>query len=145
MNQQNANARNVFNAAADKVVNFDEVRERQFDLYFKNLSVKDQLFDAFINTPFNMWLFVRRGMREGMDLLLRRPEKDEGTFYYDRLDDRTLYMDRAKFESELFYKTRHGLGKKFQARAAALSLQAFDEARDFSVLVKTGQLKKFEI
>lgn len=135
----------LFNGTAQKVVNFDELRERQFDLYWKNMSVAERLFDAAVNTPWNMWLFVRRGFSEGMDMLRGRPAADDGTFFYDRLDDRNLFLDREKWESEVGYKTRHGLGQQFQQKAAKLSMQAFDDCRDFSMLVRAGQLKKFEI
>jgi len=135
----------AFNAAAQKVVDFDELRERQFDLYWQQMSVKERLFDALVNTPWNMWLFVRRGFSEGIDMMRGRPEPDDGKFFYDRLNDRSLYIDRAKWESEVVYKTRHGLGGAFQQKAAKLSMQAFDDCRDYSMLVKSGQLKKFEI
>ncbi|MDE1152754.1 MAG: hypothetical protein PW788_09480 [Micavibrio sp.] len=131
-----------FNDAANKVVNFDELREKKFDVMWKNFTVKEKLFDAFINTPYNMFLFVRRGMEEAYQTIRGR-EQDRGGVYTDKISG-DLFLDRASVDSDVQYALKHGLGKKFQEKAARLAYQAFDESRDFSVLVKSGQLCRCE-
>jgi len=132
-----------FNDNAAKIVNFDEMREKKFDIMWKNMTVGEKLFDAFINTPYNMFLFVRRGMEEAY-AHIRGREQNTGSYYTDRLSG-DLYLDRAMMEGDVAYAMKHGLNKKFQEKAAKLTHQAFDESRDFSVLVRSGQLKRFEI
>ncbi len=129
----------TFNTAADKVVNFDEYRFKKQDLLWEQSTVAEKLFEAFVNFPHSMMLFVRRGFGEAYDFL-KKGKEPEGTMYTDFLSG-DLYLDRASVKSDIDYGVKHGLGAKFQAKAARVAQQAFDECKDFSVLVKTGQLK----
>ena len=128
-----------FNAAAEKVVNFDEYRFKKQDMLWDQSTLGERLFEAFVNFPHSMMLFVRRGFGEAYDFLKNKKEP-VGTMYTDTLSG-DLYLDRTCVKSDIDYAVKHGLGAKFQAKAARVAQQAFDECRDFSMLVKTGQLK----
>lgn len=127
-------------AADSKIVNFDEYRKRIDDLRWTQMNIGEKLFDAFVNTPYNMFLYVRRGLSESARIIFKGPDAvDNGKAYVDRLGG-GVYLDRAAAESDNRYALCHGLSKKFQEKAVRLARQAFDECTDFSVLKRTGQL-----
>ncbi len=65
------------NSATEKLVNFDEYYNRSRDLRAKELSVGEKLFDAFVNTPYNMMLYVRRGVSEAWQELVKGKTEDK--------------------------------------------------------------------
>ncbi len=140
-NKSNAEAASKSAAeAASKIVNFDEYRKRIDDLRWTQMSFGEKLFDAFVNTPYNMVLFVRRGISEGIQTIFKGNDPAEtGASYVDRLNG-DVYLDRAAAECDNRYALGHGLSKKFQEKAVRIARQAFDDCRDFSVLKRTGQL-----
>jgi hypothetical protein len=136
-----------FNAAAQKIVDWDEYKAKKTAIEMKQFSLGDHLFEAFVDFPSKAFLWMRRGFGEAADQIRGRPAEASG-YYYDTLNQSahsTLYFDRDMLESDLAYFARHGISGKFQAKAAAISRQAFDECRDFSCLVEAGQLQKFSI
>lgn len=126
--------------ATEKLVNFDEHYDRVRDLRAKELSVGEKLFDAFVNTPYNMMLYVRRGVGEAWQEMVKGKTDEKAAAYIDRLNGGT-YMNRAAVDADNRYALDHGLSATFQAKAARIATQAFDQCRDFSVLAKTGQLQ----
>lgn len=135
--------KNAFNSAAQKVVDWDEFRSIKLALENKQLSVREMLFEGFVDAPYRGLLWVRRGFAEAFDAVRRRPAPENtGNYYFDVLSSRETYFDRDKLESDLVYFQKHGLGEKFQEKSAAIARQAFEQCRDFSGLVETGQLQK---
>lgn len=141
---------NEFNDKAQKIVNEDEFRRRRFLLEQEQFTLKEKFFQI-PNDLYNAFLWVRRGVSEAIDQIRGR-EKAEGDYYFDKLShyDKygharfgTTYMDRAVLEGDLAYFEKHGLSKSFQEKSARIARQAFDQSRDFSVLLKIGQLEKF--
>lgn len=128
--------------APQKIVKYDEYFDRMQDLRARSFRFTEGLFDAFVNTPYNMMLYVRRGLADGWRFMTNTQKDDQGTAYIDRLNG-GLFIDRAAMESDNAYALRHGLSKRFQEKAARLSRQAFDECRDFSALRRSGQLEPF--
>lgn len=136
-----------FNAKAEKIVSQDEYTEKKRQLESQKFTWKDQLFDAFVDAPTKFVLMVRSGFGQAADQLRGKP-KPEGNYYYNTLDNDirgNTYFDRATLEGDLSYFKAHGLSAKFQEKSAAIAREAFDQCRDFSALVQTGQFKKFEI
>lgn len=138
--KQSAAQQAAGNSTSEKLVNFDEYYDRARDLRAKELSVGEKLFDAFVNTPYNMMLYVRRGISEAWQEIVTGKRGDDAAVYLDRLNGDT-YMNRAAVEADNAYALDHGLSAKFQAKAARIATKAFDECRDFSVLAKIGQLQ----
>lgn len=128
------------NSATEKLVNFDEYYDRARDLRAQELTIGEKLFDAFVNTPYNMMLYVRRGVSEAWQQIVKGKTDDNAAVYIDRLNGDT-YMNRAAIDADNNYALDHGLSAKFQAKAARIATKAFDECRDFSVLAKIGQLQ----
>lgn len=124
----------------DKIVNFDEYRKRIDDLRWTQMSVGEKIFDAFVNTPYNMALYVRRGLSESWQMMTKGPDPKGGTAYVDSLGG-GIFLDRAAAEADNAYALKHGLSKKFQEKAVRLSREAFDACTDFSVIKKIGQLR----
>lgn len=127
-------------APNDKIVHWEEFRKKADDLRWQQFSVAEKFFDAFINLPVKIGLFVRQAFGEAYEMVVKKIDKRAGHVFQDKLSG-DLYIDRVIAEDEIKYTERHGLGKKFQAKAARLSRQAFDECRDFSVLKRIGQLR----
>ncbi|MBI1214849.1 MAG: hypothetical protein GC185_03405 [Alphaproteobacteria bacterium] len=148
---ETAGVRKDFNESAEKIVNWDEYRRNRDELYWKRMTWKEKLFEAFVDTPYSVYLFIRRGMGEAWEMAReansRResdgpaPEKEPNA-YEDFLSG-DIYVPRHAFESDIAYALEHGLSKKFQQRAAAISREAFDKCRDFKVLKDIGQLRPF--
>lgn len=128
------------NLADDKIVSFDEYRKRVDDLRWTQMSFGEKLFDAFVNTPYNIALYVRRGCAESWQMITKGPDPQNGMAYVDRLGS-GVYLDRAAAEADNAYALKHGLSKKFQEKAVRLSREAFDACADFSVIKKSGQLQ----
>ena len=142
-NNTGAKAPQKNNASApddQKIVNFDEYRKRIDDLRWTQMSVGEKMFDAFVNTPYNVVLYVRRGFAEGWQMMTKGPDPKNGNTYIDSLGG-GVFLDRAAAEADNRYALKHGLSKKFQEKAVRLSREAFDACRDFSVIKKTGQLR----
>lgn len=136
-----------FNAAAQKVVDWDEFRIKKLDIEMKQFSLIDHLFEGFVDFPSKAFLWVRRSFGEAAAQMRGRPI-DAGGLYFDMLNPSTYgatYFDREALESDLAYFGRHGISGKFQEKSAAIARQAFDECRDFSILVQTGQLQKLNV
>ncbi len=133
-----------FNDKAEKIVNTDEYRRIREDLEWKQMNWKEKLFQAFVEQPYRATLWVRRGVSEAIDQIKGKPQV-EGNYYFDKLEANsprgTTYMDRTTFEGDVAYFQQHGLSKSFQEKSARIATEAFDKARDFSVLKKTGQLQ----
>lgn len=138
--KQSAAQKAAENGATEKLVNFDEYYDRARDLRAKEMGIAEKLFDAFVNTPYNMMLYVRRGVSEAWQQVVKGRTDDKTAVFIDRLNGGT-YLNRAAVEADNDYALKHGLSAKFQAKAARLASQAFDECRDFSVLAKIGQLQ----
>jgi hypothetical protein len=126
--------------AEDKIVSFDEYRKRVDDLRWTQMGFGEKLFDAFVNTPYNMALYVRRGFAEGWQMITKGRDPQSGMAYVDRLGG-GVFLDRAAAEADNLYALKHGLSKKFQEKAVRLSREAFDACADFSVIKKIGQLQ----
>jgi hypothetical protein len=125
--------------ADGKIVSFDEYRRRSDDLHWAQMSFGEKLFDAFVNVPYNMILYVRRGFEESWQTIRgRAPES--GTTYVDGIGG-GVFLDRAAAEADHAYALQHGLSKKFQEKSVRLSREAFDACADFSVIKKSGQLQ----
>ncbi|MDP2205793.1 MAG: hypothetical protein Q8K65_05745 [Alphaproteobacteria bacterium] len=137
---QNEKSHAAADSKDDKIVNFDEYRKRIDDLRWTQMTAGERIFDAFVNTPYNMALYVRRGLSEGWQLMTKGPDPKNGTAYVDSLGG-GIFLDRAAAEADNTYALKHGLSKKFQEKAVRLSREAFDACRDFSVIKKTGQLR----
>lgn len=138
--------KNTFNDAAQKVVDWDEFHGKKLTLENKQLTIGEKLFEGFVEAPYRGFLWVRRGLSEAVDVMRRKPEPENiGNYYYDVLSHRETYFDRDKLEDDLKYFQRHGLSTKFQEKSSAIARQAFDECRDFSLLVETGQFQKLKI
>lgn len=146
--QTGAECKAAFNAAADKVVNWDEYQKKKLDLEWEQFTWQEMLFQAFVDAPSRIGLWVGRAFGEAKDQVMRKPrDEDAGHSYYDSLQNDVrgdIYFDRKNLESDLAFFQKHGLGKKFQEKSAAIARQAFDESRDFSTMVKTGQFKRFD-
>ena len=132
-----------FNEASQKVVNWDEYDRNKFDLEWQKYTPLEKAFDGLINTPYKVFLFVRRGISEAIDMFRGKEDQNAGKVYEDKLSRSHYYFDRDNLESDIAYNLKHGLSRKFQEKAAAIAREAFDNSRDFSVLVKTGQLQNF--
>ncbi|TAL34885.1 MAG: hypothetical protein EPN97_07850 [Alphaproteobacteria bacterium] len=136
----------AFNSAAQKVVDWEEFRSKKLALENKQFSVGEMLFEGFVDAPYRGMLWVRRGLSEAFDAVRRRPAPDNaGSYYFNTLSYRETYFDREKLESDLVYFQKHGVGGRFQEKSAALARQAFEQCRDFSGLVETGQLQKLTV
>lgn len=136
-----------FNAKAEKIVNQDEFTEKKRQLESKQFTWKDYLFDAFVDAPTKFVLMVRSGFSQGFDQMRGKP-KPEGDYYFDSLTNDirgSTYFDRATLEGDLAYFKVHGLSAKFQEKSASIAREAFDQCRDFSAMVQTGQFKKYGI
>ncbi len=139
--------KNGFNAAAQKIVDWDEYKAKKTDIEMKQFTLADHLFEAFVDFPSKAFLWMRRGFGEAAAEIRGRPV-EAGGYYFDTLNQSAssaVYFDRDALESDLAYFARHGISGKFQAKAAAISRQAFDACRDFSGLIETGQLQKISI
>lgn len=138
--------KNVFNSVAQKVVDWDEFRSKKLALENKQFTVGEMLFEGFVDAPYRGLLWARRGFAEAFDAVRRRPTPDNtGNYYFNVLSQRDTYFDREKLESDLVYFQRHGLGGRFQEKSAAIARQAFEQCRDFSGLVETGQFQKLTV
>lgn len=136
-----------FNQKAEKIVNTDEFTKIRDELEWKQLNWKEKLFQAFVEQPYRAVLWVRRGFSEAYAQLAHK-EPEPGNYYYDKLEKSSAraatYMDRSMFEGDVAYFLKNGLSRKFQEKSANIAHEAFDKARDFSVLQRTGQLQKLE-
>src|SRR6218665_189557 len=112
-------------SATEKLVNFDEYYDRSRNLRAQELSAAEKLFDAFVNTPYNMMLYVRRGVSEAWQELTKGKTDDKTAVYIDRLNGGT-YLNRAAVDADNGYALAHGLSAKFQAKAARIATRAFD-------------------
>ncbi len=136
-----------FNAKAEKVVNTDEYRRIRQDMEWEQMNWKEKMFQALVSDPYNAWLFVKTGVTGAVDQIMKRGNDEPGHYYADTLDKSmhgTTYMDRTKFEADTAFFRNNGVSKSFQEKSARIATEAFDQARDFSVLVKTGQLKRLD-
>ncbi len=137
-----------FNTKAQKVVDWNEFTSKKIDLENKQFTWKDHLFAAFVDAPSKVYIWARRGFGEAVDQFRGKPA-EKGDYYFDTLGKEQLrgktYFDQDTLEGDLAYFAKHGLGAKFQEKAAAVARQAFEESKDFSVLVKTGQFQKFRV
>lgn len=133
-----------FNDVA-KVVDWDEFRSKKLDLENKQFTMKEIVFEGFVDAPYRALLWVRRGFAEAFDHLRNKPVENKGNYYYDTMSHREVYFDRDTLESDLGYFRKHGISPTFQEKSADIARQAFDECRDFSGLVRTGQLKKLDV
>lgn len=128
-------------AKPEKLVDFDELREREWRLREKTFSWQEKIFEALIDFPHKAYLFVRRSVGEAIDFVRGRDRADKAAaIYEDILSDR-LYMNREMMESDIRYHLRHGLKRSFQEKAADTRRRAFEECRDFGFLHLTGQLR----
>lgn len=137
-----------FNAKAEKVVNTDEYRRIRQDMEWKQMNWKEKMFQAFVSDPYNAWLFVKTGVTGAVDQIMKRGAGEPGNLYVDTFNKSmhgTTYMDRTKFEAENAFWLKNGVSKSFQEKSARIAAEAFEQARDFSVLVKTGQLKRLDL
>lgn len=136
-----------FNQKAEKIVNTDEFQKIRDDLEWKQLNWKEKLFQAFVEQPYRAVLWVRRGFSEAYAQLTGK-EKEPGNYYLDKLEKSSpraaTYMDRAMFEGDVAYFLKNGLSRTFQEKSANIAHEAFDKARDFSMLKRTGQLQALE-
>lgn len=124
----------------EKLVELDELRKREWDLREKEFTFTEKLFEACVDFPHKVWLFLRRGIGEGFDLIRGRDTEDKNAHLFeDKLSDR-LFINRAMLEDDVSYNLRHGLKHSFQAKAADLRRRAFDECQDFGFLIHTKQL-----
>ena len=124
----------------EKLVDFDELRDREWRLRDREFTFTEKLFEAFVDLPHKAWLFLRRGVSEGIDLLRGRDTEDKNArVFEDMLSDR-VFMNRATMEDDLSYNLRHGLKHSFQAKAADLRRRAFDECEDYGFLIHTKKL-----
>lgn len=146
--EKGAECKAPFNKAADKVVNWDEYKKKKLDLEWEQFTWKDHLFQVFVDAPSRVGLWVCRAFGEAKDAVMGKPRpEDAGHAYYNSLQSGypgDIYVDKKNLEADLAFFQKHGLGKKFQEKSAAIARQAFEESRDFSVLVKTGQFKRFD-
>ncbi len=136
-----------FNDKAEKIVNTDEYRRIRQDLEWKQMNWKEKLFQSFVSDPYNAWLFVKSGVTGAVEQIRKGKTDEPGHYYADTFNQSlhgTTYMDRSKFEAETTYFQKNGLSKSFQDKSARIATEAFEQARDFSVLVKTGQLKPLD-
>lgn len=130
----------AFSQKAEKLVDFDELRDREWRMRDKEFSLTEKLFEAFVDFPHKAWLFLRRGVSEGIDLLCGRDTEDKNAHVFeDKLSDR-VFMNRDMMESDLSYNLRHGLSQRFQEKAADVRRRAFDDCQDFGFLIHTKQL-----
>jgi hypothetical protein len=143
MTEQANAAQTAFNDKAQKIVNWEELRHRRQDIFWQEMTLGEKLFEAFVDVPYKMGLFVRQALGEAYEMLKRKPGEPEPVRGYADTLSNDIYIPKATFDAETAYALKHGLNKKFQERAAKLSQKAFDECRDFSVLKKTGQLRPF--
>jgi len=137
----------AFNTAAQKIVDYDEFKERKIALENKQFTMGEMLFEGFVDGPTRMALWVGRGFGEAYQTIRGRKNEDDGSYYYDSLggDHRKTYFDRGVLESDLAFFGKHGVGAAFQAKSARIARQAFEECKDYSCLVETGQFKKLSV
>lgn len=129
-------------ATREKLVNYDELRRREMDLRWREMSLGEKLFESFVDFPHKVYLFVQRGIGETVDFLRGVALADEkAAAYEDKLSD-NIYLNRAMMESDNRYNLRHGLRHSFQEKAADMRRRAFDDCDDFGVLLQTGQLRR---
>ncbi|HYD19147.1 MAG TPA: hypothetical protein VEF76_11770 [Patescibacteria group bacterium] len=136
-----------FNTKSEKVVNTDEYRRIRMDLEWKQLRWKEKAFQAFVEEPYRAWLFVKSGFAGAWEQMTKGKVDEPGNYYYDSVTQSqhgTTYMDRSKFEGDLAYFQKNGLSANFQEKSARIAREAFEKSRDFSVLVRTGQLKSLD-
>jgi hypothetical protein len=136
----------AFNTAAQKIVDYDEYKRRRTELENKQFSVGEMLFEGFVDAPTRIALWVGRSFAEGYNAMRGR-KREAGSFYYDRFggDHRKTYFDRDVLESDLAFFGKHGVGAAFQQKSARIARQAFEECKDYSCLVESGQFKKLEV
>jgi|GEM_PF-1807246 len=124
----------------EKLVEWGEMRRREDDLLWQQTNFGEKVFHAFVAVPYSMFLFVRRGLGEAIDFLKPGgPTPTAAVAYGDRFSS-NVYINRAMVESDILYNKKHGLSRTFQEKAAKVKQQAFNESRDFGVLLQTGQL-----
>lgn len=124
----------------EKLVDYDELRQREWRLRDKEFTFTEKLFEAFVDFPHKAWLFVQRSLGEGFDLIRGRDTENKNAHLFeDKLSDR-LFMNRCMMEDDLSYNLRHGLKHHFQEKAADLRRRAFDECQDYGFLIHTKQL-----
>lgn len=129
----------------EKVVNWETMHFKKYELQDKQFTLAEKIFDGLINTPYNMFLFVRRSISEAVAGLLKKPSDSRVGNAYECAITGEVYLDKTCFQSDVTYALKHGLCKKFQEKAAKISHQAFDECKDFGVLVNSGQLRKLDV
>lgn len=136
----------AFNDKAEKIVNWEEWRNRREELYWQQLGIGEKLFQAFVDTPHKMYHFVRQSLVEAAQEIKRNWGKDNTPAPvrgYEDILSGDVYISRTSMEAETAYALKNGLSKKFQEKSANIARQAFEESRDFSVLKKNGQLRPF--
>lgn len=129
----------------EKVVNWEKVHFKKYELQDQQFTLAEKLFDGLVNMPYNMFLFVRRSVSEAAASLFKKPSESRAGNAYECAFSGDVYLDKTCFQSDVDYALKHGLCKKFQEKAAKISQQAFDECKDFGVLVESGQLRKLNI
>lgn len=147
MGQQNgAECKGQFNDSARKVVNWDEYQKKKLDLEWKEFTWPEKLFQAFVDAPSRMALWVGRAFGEAKDQVMRKPRPENaGHTYYDSLQNAVrgdIYFDRDNLESDLTFFQKYGPGKAFQEKSANIARKAFEESQDFSFLAETAAEKK---
>jgi hypothetical protein len=131
----------IKNTQPEKLVDFDELRNRDWDLRWKEFTWQEKLFEAFVDLPHKMWLFVRRGVTEAVDFLRGRDSEDQKAAAYEDVLSKRVFLNRAMLESDLSYQLRHGIKQSFQEKAADIRRRAFAGCKDYGVLQQTGQLR----
>ena len=129
----------------EKVVNWENLHFKKYELQDKQFTIAEKLFDGLINMPYNMFLFVRRSVSEAISALRKKPSESRAGNAYECALSGEVYLDKTCFDSDVNYALKHGLCKKFQEKSARISQQAFNECKDFGVLVNSGQLRKLDI
>lgn len=143
----------VFNTAADnKIVDWDEYQQKKLELENKQLTVGEMFYDA-ADGLYRGAHWIKRGFAEGFgtmwnNLRGKPVQEQQGGYYYDTLDTggRKTYFDRDLHESDLaYFAARSGMWKEFREKSQRIARQAFDECKDYSCLVESGQFKKLSV
>jgi len=132
----------IKNTQPEKLVDFNELRNRDWDLRWKEFSLQEKLFEAFVDLPHKMWLYVRRGVTEAVDFLRGRDNEDKKAAAYEDVLSGRVFLNHAMIESDLSYHLRHGIKQSFQEKAADTRRRAFEACKDYGVLHQTGQLRR---
>lgn len=135
-----------FNAKAEKIVNTDELRRIQMELEWQQFTWKEKAFQV-VSDMHRAWLTVKSGFSGAVEQIRTGQSNEPGYYYADifnKSQHGTTYKDRTKFEAENAFFRNNGVSKAFQEKSARIAAEAFEQARDFSVLVKTGQLKRLD-